>query len=69
MDEDGNYTGSSGLQQSYLSGYYLITKISHKIDGSGFNTTLDIARYPLGDEPKVFVSPVSVATRKSLGVA
>lgn len=34
------------LQKSYLSGYYLVKKISHKIDSSGFKTTLDIQRYP-----------------------
>ena len=34
------------LQQSYLTGYYLIKKISHKLDTSGFRTTLDVQRYP-----------------------
>ena len=34
------------LQSSYLSGYYLIKKITHKLDTSGFRTTLDVQRYP-----------------------
>ena len=34
------------LQLSYLTGYYLIKKITHKLDASGFRTTLDVQRYP-----------------------
>ncbi len=34
------------LNQSYLTGYYLIKKITHKLDISGFRTTLDVQRYP-----------------------
>ena len=33
------------LQQSYLSGYYLITKIVHNLSSSGFTTTLSLQRY------------------------
>lgn len=34
------------LNQSYLSGYYLIKKITHTLGISGFKTTLDVQRYP-----------------------
>jgi hypothetical protein len=51
LDEDGNYsTKGEGNEQSYLSGYYLLKKISHKIDGNGFTTTLSIGRYPMKED-------------------
>jgi hypothetical protein len=49
-DDTGTYFPTQATDQSYLSGYYLIKKISHKIDTSGFITTLDIMRYPLPGE-------------------
>ena len=33
--------------RSYLSGYYLIKKINHEINNSGFTTKLEIERFPL----------------------
>jgi len=41
-----NSSNSKILQQSYLTGYYLIKKITHKLDTSGFRTVLDVQRYP-----------------------
>jgi len=41
-----NTSSNKSLELSYLSGYYLIKKISHKLDASGFRTTLDVQRYP-----------------------
>lgn len=41
-----NTKNIKALQQSYLTGYYLIKKITHKLDASGFRTTLDVQRYP-----------------------
>ena len=46
IDEKGDFTGSKELQQSYLSGYYVIKKITHRIDSNGYNTILDIMRWP-----------------------
>jgi len=46
IDENGDFTGSKELQQSYLSGYYVIKKITHRIDANGYNTILDIMRWP-----------------------
>jgi hypothetical protein len=46
IDEEGDFTGSKELQQSYLSGYYVIKKITHRIDSNGYNTILDIGRWP-----------------------
>jgi len=34
------------LSQSYLTGYYLIKKITHNINASGFKTILEVQRYP-----------------------
>jgi len=34
------------LNPSYLTGYYLIKKITHNLSSSGFKTTLDVQRYP-----------------------
>lgn len=47
LDENGKYTAAEGVQQSYLSGYYLIKKITHKIDNNGFGTSVEIMRWPL----------------------
>lgn len=33
-------------QESIISGYYLVSKITHQIDKSGFYTTLEITKYP-----------------------
>ena len=46
IDESGDFTGSKELQQSYLSGYYVVKKITHRIDANGYNTILDIMRWP-----------------------
>jgi hypothetical protein len=46
INDKGEYSGSS-LNMSYLSGYYLVKKITHTIDINGFNTVLDIMRSPL----------------------
>ena len=46
-DETGTYTSTTYADKSYLSGYYLVGKITHTISISGFNTVLDITRYPL----------------------
>jgi hypothetical protein len=46
INDKGEFSGSS-LNKSYLSGYYLIKKITHTVDINGFNTTLDIMRSPL----------------------
>ncbi|RLD64512.1 MAG: hypothetical protein DRJ01_00330 [Bacteroidetes bacterium] len=34
------------LNPSYLTGYYLIKKITHTLGSNGFKTTLDVQRYP-----------------------
>ena len=34
------------LKKSYLSGYYLVKKITHNLSRSGFRTTLSIEKYP-----------------------
>ena len=41
-----NPSNNKILNQSYLTGYYLIKKITHTISSSGFRTTLDVQRYP-----------------------
>jgi hypothetical protein len=46
-DETGTYTSTTYADKSYLSGYYLVGKITHSISMNGFNTVLDIVRYPL----------------------
>lgn len=33
-------------QESVITGYYLVSKITHQIDKSGFYTTLEIMKYP-----------------------
>lgn len=38
--------GYSAYEQSYLSGYYLVTKITHNISSSGYTTTLEVIKYP-----------------------
>jgi len=39
-------TGNSFTRErSYLSGFYLITKITHNVSNSGFSTTLDLMKY------------------------
>jgi hypothetical protein len=48
IDDTNSYTGSNGLQQSYLSGYYVIKKITHTIDINGYNTVLEVFRAPNG---------------------
>lgn len=37
---------SGGRRQHYLSGYYVITKISHHISTDGYITTLEVMSYP-----------------------
>jgi len=54
-DETGTYFPTQANDRSYLSGYYLVKKITHKIDMSGFITTLEIARYPLPGEDTTIV--------------
>jgi hypothetical protein len=49
-DETGTYFPTQANDRSNLSGYYLVKKITHKIDMSGFITTLEIMRYPLPGE-------------------
>jgi len=44
VDKDGSYKANS---TSYLSGHYVIKKITHRINGSGFNTTLEVTRWPI----------------------
>ena len=38
--------GATDYEQSYLSGYYVVTKITHNISSSGYTTTLEIVKYP-----------------------
>lgn len=38
--------GSSVYENSYLSGYYLVTKITHSISNAGYTTTLEVIKYP-----------------------
>jgi len=38
--------GSSVYENSYLSGYYLVTKITHSISSAGYTTTLEVIKYP-----------------------
>ena len=49
ITEEGETTKEEDLslnQESVLSGYYLVSKITHQIDKSGFYTTLEIMKYP-----------------------
>lgn len=39
-------------KKSYLSGNYVVKKISHTIDSNGFNTTLEISKFPSPDEDR-----------------
>lgn len=50
LDSDGTYTSSSGLKQSYLTGYYVISKITHKIDNNGYDTILEMTRWPMAED-------------------
>jgi len=44
VDKDGEFViGGS----SYLSGYYLVKKITHTINSGGFDTALEIQRWPI----------------------
>ena len=43
IDEDGSLVQES---QSYLSGFYNVSSISHSLSGSGFDTTLNVIRWP-----------------------
>lgn len=38
--------GSTIYENSYLSGYYLVTKITHSISSAGYTTTLEVIKYP-----------------------
>jgi len=42
VDKDGNFVDGG---KSYLSGYYIITKITHEISISGFETVLEIMKF------------------------
>tara|TARA_Y100000310_G_C20701027_1_gene829903 strand:- start:6117 stop:7760 length:1644 start_codon:yes stop_codon:yes gene_type:complete len=44
IDTDGTVAAE---EASYLSGEYVVKKITHTINNSGFGTSLDISRYPL----------------------
>jgi hypothetical protein len=45
LEGESDYSLKGG-QTSYISGYYVIKKITHRIDTSGFSTTLDIMKWP-----------------------
>lgn len=44
--------GITGGEKSYLSGYYVIKKITHRLDSSGYNTNLEIMKFP---SPKLLI--------------
>jgi hypothetical protein len=45
-------TGKLENKKSYLSGNYFIKKINHTIDSNGFNTTLEISKFPTAEEDR-----------------
>jgi hypothetical protein len=48
--KEGEYRDTTQTQFSYLSGYYMLKKITHTINASGFSTVLDVTRFPLSGE-------------------
>ena len=46
QNEYGEWSSDNNYTQSQLSGYYVISKITHNISASGYTTTLEIMSYP-----------------------
>jgi len=46
VKNDERTYGITGGEKSYLSGYYVIKKITHRLDSSGYNTNLEIMKFP-----------------------
>jgi len=46
LDENGEFKSASS---SYLTGYYAVKKITHTINASGFDTQLEIQRWPTNE--------------------
>ncbi|WP_413854802.1 hypothetical protein, partial [Candidatus Ruminimicrobium bovinum] len=46
LQNESAWSGNVSYTQSQLSGYYVISKITHNISASGYTTTLEIMSYP-----------------------
>lgn len=46
LQNENTWSTYTPYTQSFLSGYYVVSKITHSISMSGYTTTMDITRYP-----------------------